>query len=182
MEPHLRQNAGLVARLADFEQSYELGILYVKDAQTMRSLCCWVSRVQRAQSLSSDFAAICESLDAELFLVLPRIIWLCFLAEPCAHTAAMRALLPEKLASGAELTAFRSSHLALGLPPDDLLRLAVRGPCSSDAACAAFLLQLEHWSIELQRSNPREWNQCSEVMVRCVTGSLRKHRGRKFIV
>jgi len=182
VDPHLCKNDGLVSRLADFEQSYELGMLYVKDADTMRSLCLWVSQLQHATSLSSDFAAICESFDAELFLVLPRIIWLSFLAEPSVHTAAMRAFLPEKLATGVELAAFRSSYLALGSTRDDLLRLAVRGPCSAEGACGAFLLQLERWSIELQRGHPREWNQCSEVMVRCLAGSLRKHRGREFVV
>merc|ERR1712093_685724 len=115
-------------------------MLYVKDAETMRSLCIWVSQVQRAQSLSSDFAGICESFDAELFLVLPRIIWLCYLAEPFAHAAVLRALLPEQSASGAELSAFRSSYLSLKHTADDLLGLAVRGPSSGDGACAAFLL------------------------------------------
>jgi hypothetical protein len=182
VDPHLCKNEGLVDRLADFEQSYELGMLYVKDAQTMRSLCLWVSYLQKAQSLSSDFVAICESFDAELFLVLPRIVWLCFLAKPSMHTAALQSFLPEKLVSGAELAAFRSSYLALECTMDDFLRLAVRGPRSEDGACGEFLLELERWSIELQRNHPREWNQCSEVMVRCLTGSLRKHREHEFDV
>jgi hypothetical protein len=180
VDPNLHTNPGLVARLADFEQSYELGMLYVKDAETMRSLCLWVSSVRHAQSLSSDFAAVCESFDAELFLVLPRIIWLCFLSEPSTHTNAVEAFLPEKFANLAQLNAFRSSYLALRATKDDMLKLALRGPGSADGACAAFLLQLEKWSIDLQRSNPRQWNQCSEVMVRCLAGSLRKHRGTKL--
>jgi hypothetical protein len=182
VDPHLCKNEGLVTRLADFEQSYELGRLYMKDAETMRSLCLWVSNVQRAKSLSSDFSAMCESFDAELFLVLPRIIWLCFLAEPSLHTTALRAFLPEKFASGAEFAAFRSCYLALGRTMDDLLTLAVRGPSSADGACGEFLLQLERWSIELQRNHSSDWNQCSEVMVRCLSGSLRKHRDQEFAV
>jgi hypothetical protein len=184
VDPNLSRNQGLVARLADFEQSYELGMLYVKDAETMRSLCLWVSQVRRAQSLSSDFAAVCESFDAELFLVLPRIILLCFLSEPSTHATALESFLPEKFANFAQLNAYRCSYLsmALGSTTNDMLRLAMKGPGSADEACSAFLLQLESWSIDLQRSNPRQWNQCSEVMVRCLAGSLRKQRGHNFAV
>jgi hypothetical protein len=182
VDPHLCKNDGLVTCLADFEQSYELGMLYVKDAEMMRSLCLWIAQVQRTQSLSSDFAAMCESFDAELFFVLPRIIWLCFLAEPSLHTAAVRVLLPEKVASGATLTAFRNTYLALGRTTDELLCQVVTGPCSGDGDLSMFLLQLERWSIELQRYHPREWNECSEVMVRCLTGCLRKSRSNEFAV
>jgi len=37
------------------------------------------------------------------------------------------------------------------------------------------MLELEHWSMELQRHCPHEWNQCSAVLLRCLSGSPWKH-------
>jgi len=41
---------------------------------------------------------------------------------------------------------------------------------------------LERWSLELQRHCPEDWNQCSAVLVQCLTGGSQKQVGAKFQV
>lgn len=42
--------------------------------------------------------------------------------------------------------------------------------------------ELEKWSVELQRHCPEDWNQCSAVLVQCLTGASKRHKFVKFQV
>merc|ERR1711937_383567 len=65
----------------------------------------------------------------------------------------------------------------------DFLLKAIQGPAGGTGdSLDAFMLELERWSMELQRSSPKDWNQCSSVIVQCLTGDLQKERESEFNV
>jgi len=195
VDPHLCKNTGLVARLVDFEESWELGSLYVQQKNTLDALCECVSQVKRAQNLSPIFATQCENCEVEMFLVLPRIMWLTYLANPDEHSELMGSLLPKRFNRRAdvELASFKEkfrqlveslSNGMLEKKPltEMLLMQAVAGPSSQDTTLESFMLELERWSMELQRSNPKDWNQCSSTIVQCMIGGPQKERHGEFNV
>lgn len=59
----------------------------------------------------------------------------------------------------------RLQHMVLGL-----------GSVVNGSVVEPFLLKLERLSMELQRTNPQEWNRCIHVAVRCLSGTLRMDR------
>jgi len=106
VDPHLCNNAGLVARLVDWEESWEVGARYVLQPPVLDAVCDLVAEVRAAQQLAPALASMCEDCDVELFLVLPRIIMLCFVAEPEAkRRELLRTLLAHRFegAAGAGL-------------------------------------------------------------------------------
>merc|ERR1719188_1355358 len=64
------------------------------------------------------------------------------------------------------------------------------GDGSSCASCTSaasqvvedLMRELESWSLELQRHCPQDWNECSAVLVQCVTGRSRRRAAAKFRV
>merc|ERR1712151_65547 len=58
--------------------------------------CDLVAEIRAAQRLAPALASMCDECDVELFLVLPRIIWLRFLAKPVQHTELLKSLLPHR--------------------------------------------------------------------------------------
>jgi len=99
VDPHLCSNAGLVARLVDLQETWEVGTLYVSNPKMLHAVCDLVAEVRAVQRLAPALAAMCEDCDAELFLVLPRIIVLAFAADPTAkRTALLSSLLPHRFA------------------------------------------------------------------------------------
>jgi len=52
------------------------------------------------------------------------------------------------------------------------------GECHPGAqgAVANLLRALEPWSLELQRHCPEDWNQCSAVLVHCLTGDAQQKK------
>jgi hypothetical protein len=182
VDPHLSNNAGLASRLADWEGCYELGTLYVRRVATLRSLCFWVSELDQARARSAKMSSMLESCDAELFLVLPRLLWLSFLRDPRSHSEVLSALLPSSFTE-AKAGLQAAFSVVQWMPSEELLRHVVSGPGSSSmSSVERFLLDLERLSMELQRSNPREWNRISHTAVQCLTGSLRKERSPIFVV
>jgi hypothetical protein len=192
VDPHLCKNVGLVARLADVEESWELGALYVQRKRTLNALCEWVSQIKTAQGLSPEFSAMCENCDVELFLVMPRMIWLCYLSNPEMNDELMGTLLPHRFSGRKdfELAIFRKNFEQLQdtLGKNawySLVMTAVSGPNASSRGnnpADAFMLELERWSMELQRSNPKDWNQCSSVVMQCLSGGPQKVRDDEFNV
>merc|ERR1711957_362441 len=161
VDPHLCKNQGLVARLVDVEESWELGALYVQRKATLNTLCDWVSQIKLAQSLSPPFAAMCDNCDVEMFLVMPRMIWLCFLRNVEAQSELMATLLPKRLMSlDSDVRELQEKFQNMLMIHDweSLLMRAISGPASGSgnaSALDAFMLELERWSMELQRSSPR---------------------------
>eukprot|EP00929_Paragymnodinium_shiwhaense_P114018 TRINITY_DN82323_c0_g1_i1.p1 TRINITY_DN82323_c0_g1~~TRINITY_DN82323_c0_g1_i1.p1 ORF type:complete len:572 (+),score=114.39 TRINITY_DN82323_c0_g1_i1:341-2056(+) len=98
VDPHLRNNAGLVARLVDMEETWEIGNRYVMDAGCMRDICGLVAEVKEASKHVKSLESLCESCDVELFLCLPRMVWLRFLADPARgmQGGLAQALLPHR--------------------------------------------------------------------------------------
>lgn len=95
VDPQLDQNAGLVERLVDLEESWEVGARYLLHAPTLATIQNAVIDLQQAQRLAPALARMSEDFDVELFLVLPRLLLLFFLASPAQYEELVRSLLPQ---------------------------------------------------------------------------------------
>lgn len=95
VDPHLCNNIGLVNKLADWEEKWEIGRSYVQDETVLAAVCGVVERIREAQGLVPALATMCSECDVELFLVLPRIMWLCFLEAPDKYARLLQFLLPQ---------------------------------------------------------------------------------------
>merc|ERR1711988_1403413 len=140
VDPNLCKNAGLVERLVDWEESWELGIQYVQKTRVLKAICGVVAEVRRAQISAPMLVELRESYDAEFFLVLPRIIWLAFLNNPEKYTSLFETLMPTRFGAiepDAELAAFikcfqhKIGRLHAVDAWDVLMRRAVSGPTVS---------------------------------------------------
>lgn len=228
--PRLSENAGLVARLADLEESWEMGSSYVQCRPMRQALGNLVGELKAAQKLVPELESMCDACDVEWLLAMPKIVWLCFLKQPLRHAEVLKSLLPhrfpdeefEEAAIGdADLRLFALSFARVQRLLIDacdkfqvvetsasageafawelLLRratyrgeqtqpsvcgaaLAVTLPCDVEDALREFNRDLERWSIELQRHCPLSWNQCSALLVRCLTGVQHKQRETEFKV
>lgn len=242
VDPHLSNNVGLVARLEDWEESWEVGARYLLNAPLLDAVCDLVAEIRRVQQVEPAFTSMCEDCDAELFLVLPRVVMLCYVAEPGrAFAELLRNLLPHRFLErgrpSAELAALASlfARAATAVaeegagaskpqPPRAekaafraLLKRAVEGSASASAPllseespCAArtseaclfnwvdprptptapsartvveeLMRELEKWSLELQRHCASDWNQCSAMLLHCVSEVAKKGRAVTFEV
>jgi hypothetical protein len=212
VDPHLCNNAGLVARLVDWEESWEVGMRYVQRTPLLRALCDFVTDIRAAQRLVPAFTSMCNDCDVELFLVLPRMIWLRYLKQP-EDIELLKSLLPHhfELAKEphSELQILndkfrRVKDLMVGADPngeaaawETLVRRVVGGSSFAEklyeslpsdlaqtvpVAVDELMHELERWSIELQRHCPEDWNQCSAVLVQCLTEVSRERRRDSFHV
>jgi len=103
VDPHLGNNCGLVARLVDWEESWEVGTAYLQQKRVLHALCDAVAEIHRVQAFAPKLAEMCEECDVELFMVLPRLTWLRFLAEPEKQMPLLARLLPHRfLAASSE--------------------------------------------------------------------------------
>mmetsp|Transcript_72208 Transcript_72208/g.194571 ORF Transcript_72208/g.194571 Transcript_72208/m.194571 type:complete len:275 (-) Transcript_72208:241-1065(-) len=101
VDPHLCNNTGLVARLADWEESWEVGTRYVQQTSMLEAVCRLVAQVKALEALTPVLTQMCEDCDVELFLVLPRIVLLCFLSDPKHGLAQLvKGLLPHHFVQG----------------------------------------------------------------------------------
>jgi len=84
-------------------------------------------------------------------------------------------------AEGARTLAWRSlvRRAVLGDAADEGL---LGSPGNEDKAIDDLMRELERWSLELQRHCPQDWNQCSAVLVQCVTGRCKKQPNTRFQV
>jgi len=237
VDPHLCNNAGLVALLVDWEERWEVGARYVRRAPMLAAVSDLVEEMGAAQGIAPSLVAMCEDRDAELFLVLPRLVCLCFASGPMkARAGLMQSLLPQRFGpaearrpgeapraepelqglvlayrhavqllvearchdqdggaatSDAEAAAWRQltrraiAGASGAAPAEGGLPTALsRGPHGA-AACQAvedFMRNLECWSLELQRRCPEDWNQCSAVLVHCMTGESQRQPNCDFQV
>lgn len=228
VDPHLCNNVGLVARLVDWEESWEVGTRYVQHDKLLGAVCDLVAEIRVAQRLAPALQQMCEDCDVELFLVLPRIIWLRFLAKPTQHTELLKSILPHRFSTtdkdgektyDAELQAFlekfeNTRRLVMGALPagavgvpspivqnkvawELLVKRVVNGSggqqdnfeclvpglrAEAEAGAEDLMHELEKWSIELQRHCPEDWNQCSAILVQCLTGGSQKQKQVPFRV
>eukprot|EP00930_Biecheleria_cincta_P029162 TRINITY_DN20299_c3_g1_i1.p1 TRINITY_DN20299_c3_g1~~TRINITY_DN20299_c3_g1_i1.p1 ORF type:complete len:526 (-),score=108.67 TRINITY_DN20299_c3_g1_i1:291-1868(-) len=96
VDPHLRNNVGLVERLLDWEESWALGKNYIQNGKICDGVMDLVAGIRLAQGIMPDLRRMCEECDEELFTLLPSLIWLRGLAEPAAHLDVFRHLLPHR--------------------------------------------------------------------------------------
>jgi len=232
VDPHLCNNSGLVARLADWEESWEMGARYMQDEQLLNAVCDLVASIRRAQTVVPALTAMCEECDVELFLVLPRMIWLRFLMDPMSHTRLLQSLLPHHFKQerqvvhntsktpivvdviqsttwdsklDAFLGKFRHTQQCLAsclswkgpdAKPEEVLwevlvkrvvGVGTTGPsvalnAETESSVDDLIRSMEPWSIELQRHCPEDWNQCSAILVQCLTRASDKPKPTAFQV
>lgn len=96
VDPHLHNNSGLVAKLSDLEESWEVGARYIQHQGLMDAICDLVAEIRFAQGILPALASMCEDCDVELFMVLPRITWLWCLQKPSLSHELLRSLLPHR--------------------------------------------------------------------------------------
>jgi len=97
VDPHLCNNVGLVARLVDYEESWEVGSRYVRQDDMLHAICDIFGEIRQAEELAPELSAMVEDCDVELFMVLPRLVVLAFLANPRGDRADLvRMLLPHR--------------------------------------------------------------------------------------
>jgi len=80
----LSDNPELVGLLAAWESSWMLAETYVVDMNCRHAIGALMGYILKARTVSPELAATLGGRDPELFLVLPRIVWLGFLDEPIA--------------------------------------------------------------------------------------------------
>lgn len=97
VDPHLCNNGGLVARLVDWEESWEVGAQYVRHASLQEATCDLVAECHAAVRLAPAFTTMCTDCDVELFMVLPRMVVLLCLANPSAPRGGLlQGLMPHR--------------------------------------------------------------------------------------
>jgi hypothetical protein len=94
--PRLSENTGLAARLAQLEEGWELGQTYLLNEQMRDAMASLVRELRAIQNLDPKFKSLSESCDVEWLLVLPKLVWLCFLENPARFVELMRSLLPHR--------------------------------------------------------------------------------------
>jgi len=82
IHPRLRDNAGLVTRLADYEESWQNGARYLLQTMMLDANNDLVAECKIVQRLTPALRSMCAGYDVELFFVLPRIVLLCCLEKP----------------------------------------------------------------------------------------------------
>lgn len=201
VDPHLCNNVGLVARLVDWEESWEIGARYVRQRSLFEANNDIVAEFRIAQNLAPAFTTMCTDCDVELFLVLPRMVILCCLEKPLEPRAGLlRSLLPHRFPENANNGLEQDPEMAALLaqfkqviqllvsedrdsaPHATLVRRAVAGTADEVRHLPQPVLDrvehlmrdVEKWSLELQRKNAEDWNQCSSVLVQCMNGSSQK--------
>jgi hypothetical protein len=266
VDPHLCNNSGLVERLVDWEESWEVGAKYVRHAPLFNAVVDVVAELREVEKVAPDLKRMCDDCDVELFLCIPRIIWLRYLQAPAECRALLRNLLPHHFPtapsraratkSRLELEARRTANSNSPVPmqcagdtgeevlpeveehelsrleerfrriqqlirdscmPSNqsraseqrgdkhlslvwelLSRRAVSGTNGSvdvydlfvpqehreavRQSVEALMLELEGWSMELQRHSAEDWNQCSSLLVRCLLGTITERSSGEFRV
>merc|ERR1711924_309453 len=98
IDPNLSSNSELVSRLVDWEESWEVGRDYVRDAEMLQIVCELVNFLKEAEKLEPAFAEMTQECGAEFCLCLPRLVWLHFLQDPKRHTKLLQRFLPHHFA------------------------------------------------------------------------------------
>merc|ERR1711904_62688 len=102
VDPNLSNNQELVSRLEDWEEHWEVGNDYVRDAEMLKIVCELVSFLKEAVILEPAFAVMTQECGAEFCLSLPRLVWLHFLQDPQRHMKLLQRFLPHHFAPSDE--------------------------------------------------------------------------------
>jgi len=101
VDPHLCNNTGLVARLVDWEETWEYGARFMREPRVLEALSQILTNIFSIQSVVPSLSAMFEEYDAELFMVLPRLVLLTWLADAISlrgdQQELLKFLLPHRL-------------------------------------------------------------------------------------
>jgi hypothetical protein len=190
LDPWLNRNTKLASALEDFEKSWEVAEQYLWDPAMLHLLSGAVDDLTALQRAVPAYKLMCEQCGVELFLLKPRLLWLSFFARP-ALGLLLEPLLPDHFERGEpvsdQLRKLVAEHGSLverlgSSSWETLASYVVRKSISDGASMPllpgvpfevqgmvdAFLLQLESWSMELQRHRAQDWNCLVEVLVHCL--------------
>eukprot|EP00931_Biecheleriopsis_adriatica_P039485 TRINITY_DN22580_c0_g1_i2.p1 TRINITY_DN22580_c0_g1~~TRINITY_DN22580_c0_g1_i2.p1 ORF type:complete len:346 (+),score=111.56 TRINITY_DN22580_c0_g1_i2:635-1672(+) len=95
LDPELARNTCLSEQLLNFEQSWDMGERYLANAGSFRSLCAMVARLEAFREESEALAEMMEENGPELFMVLPRLVWLSALLPAGDGRHVLEEMLPE---------------------------------------------------------------------------------------
>lgn len=187
VDPQLCNNPGLVNVLDNLRKSWESGSRFLLDVRVRNAVDSLVDHLHVVRVSSPAFASMCESCDPELFLVLPRLLMLTFLASPEKHLELMRLLMPQRFSViGASAKAdcameklrksFNRTQRILEQSGDAWETLVGVSVAEDKLGCSQvagsqlkeFVLELEKWSMELQRHCPEDWNEFSAIITHCI--------------
>eukprot|EP00930_Biecheleria_cincta_P076560 TRINITY_DN6376_c0_g3_i1.p1 TRINITY_DN6376_c0_g3~~TRINITY_DN6376_c0_g3_i1.p1 ORF type:complete len:621 (+),score=135.39 TRINITY_DN6376_c0_g3_i1:105-1967(+) len=198
IDPDLGNNAALIQRLAAWEEYWELGARFLVNSDMLEALCNVAAWAAEAKRCIPELERLLQDQDAEVFLILPRLVLLCGLVVP-RQSALIESLLPHHFGqserqdqeSGTSrrqstskpmtdlINAFEQVSVMLGGQNEVLLQRAVLGAGQGnrakdiDEAVDRFILQLERFSMEMQRQNPEDWNRCCSVLMQCIEAASR---------
>ena len=96
LNPQLCHNEELVKSLVQWEDAWITGARYVQTRPVLGALCKLVPVLLRAMQSSPRFEQMCQNFEAELFLVLPRIVWLTYFEHPECLMGLISNLLPHR--------------------------------------------------------------------------------------
>lgn len=82
VDPQLCNNKALVESLLAWEEAWELGSRFIVQPEMLEALCSTAAQIAGSQRYAPELASHLDEQDAELFLILPRLVLLCALAEP----------------------------------------------------------------------------------------------------
>merc|ERR1712232_881108 len=159
-DPNLCSNAELVARLVDWEKSWEIGGKYLQHEPLLHAICDVVEAVQAAQRMAPALIGMCTDCDVELFMVLPRIIWLRFIAAPTRVMELLKTFLPHRFQLGVR---FKTGANKIN---------ACCSACPWDAHLAAFIEKFQSLEgyfsdLALQPDRPLAWETLIKRAVSC---------------
>ncbi|CAK9045732.1 unnamed protein product [Durusdinium trenchii] len=186
IDPQLSNNSELERCLVAWEEAWELGQIFLLHLDTRNAFCAVAAAVAQIQETHAGFLKLVEDQDAELFLILPRLVILSGLWEP-SYGALLHSFLPEEHSTWPQLQQqfqdLCSSSLARtgcerswGSWVSHMLhgpgiKSAEDGEGWNDALDAsreeAFLRDVEGVSMHLQRHQPERWNRCCHLLLRC---------------
>eukprot|EP00445_Apocalathium_hangoei_P010756 CAMPEP_0203874814 /NCGR_PEP_ID=MMETSP0359-20131031/20481_1 /ASSEMBLY_ACC=CAM_ASM_000338 /TAXON_ID=268821 /ORGANISM="Scrippsiella Hangoei, Strain SHTV-5" /LENGTH=578 /DNA_ID=CAMNT_0050793593 /DNA_START=135 /DNA_END=1872 /DNA_ORIENTATION=+ len=153
VHPHLCNNDGLVSQMSTWTDSWELASRFMEPAPLLKAVCEVIGAIHTSRRFIPSFATMFEECDVELFLVLPRMVWLWFLTDPDQHIELMRRLVPHHLdcqleppARDEQLDAFtRSFHRLMKALVDTLSDHGV------DKLCRATEAKQRAWEVLVAR-------------------------------
>ncbi|CAE7405156.1 panB, partial [Symbiodinium pilosum] len=101
VDPQLCNNRKLVDALSAWEVAWELGNRSLLKQDVLQSFSNCAAMTLDAQRLAPELPRLIDTRDAELFLILPRLVTLCALRAP-SQSGIIRELLPHQFAGEAE--------------------------------------------------------------------------------
>lgn len=81
VDAQLCNNKAMVEALLAWEEAWELGSRFIMQPEMLAALCSTAAEIAGSLRYSPELARHLDGQDAELFLILPRLVLLCGLAE-----------------------------------------------------------------------------------------------------